>query len=97
MKNAIGTKTADSTIAIPIRAPVICCMDFWVASLGGNPLFTHNTFDVFNNNDRIIYQSPIASTIANIVSVLILKPKADKIPKVPKRTTGTAIVGINVA
>ncbi len=41
--------------------------------------------------------SPIASTSPNIDSVLIEKPAADMIAKVPSSTTGTAIVGMIVA
>ena len=39
----------------------------------------------------------MASTIANMVSMLIEKPNASSTPRVPRRTTGTAIVGISVA
>ncbi|SRN43574.1 Uncharacterised protein [Shigella flexneri] len=39
----------------------------------------------------------MASTIPNIVSVFIEKPKAARTAKVPSNTTGTAMVGINVA
>ncbi|MNI64578.1 hypothetical protein D3C73_1200330 [compost metagenome] len=42
-------------------------------------------------------KSPIASTMPNIVSVLIVKPATDKMENVPRITTGTAIVGISVA
>ncbi|CSP98179.1 Uncharacterised protein [Shigella sonnei] len=41
--------------------------------------------------------NPIASTIPNIVNVLMVKPTADKIANVPRITTGTAIVGMIVA
>lgn len=41
--------------------------------------------------------SPIASTMANIVSMLTVKPKSASTAKVPRRTTGTAMVGISVA
>src|ERR1035438_7441923 len=40
---------------------------------------------------------PMASTSANSVSVLIEKPSATKIVKVPSNETGTASIGINVA
>ena len=39
----------------------------------------------------------MASTIASMVSVLMLKPSSAMIPKVPRITTGTASVGISVA
>jgi hypothetical protein len=35
--------------------------------------------------------------MANIVSILMENPKKDSVAKVPRSTTGTAIVGINVA
>ncbi|MNG17384.1 hypothetical protein D3C84_1013660 [compost metagenome] len=40
---------------------------------------------------------PIANTIPNIVRVFIEKPNAANIANVPSNTTGTAMVGINVA
>ncbi|MNE69775.1 hypothetical protein D3C80_1655220 [compost metagenome] len=40
---------------------------------------------------------PIANTMPNIVRVFIEKPKAARMAKVPSNTTGTAMVGINVA
>ena len=40
---------------------------------------------------------PMASTMANIVSMLIEKPKSASTPKVPRSTTGTAMVGMSVA
>ncbi len=39
----------------------------------------------------------MASTMPNIVRVLIENPVIARMPKVPSNTTGTAIVGINVA
>ena len=39
----------------------------------------------------------MASTTPNMVSVLIEKPNAASTPKVPSKTTGTAMVGISVA
>ncbi len=40
---------------------------------------------------------PMASTMPNMVRVLIEKPNAASTPKVPSSTTGTAMVGISVA
>ena len=58
-------------------------MDFLVASLGDRPssLITRSTF----------------STMPNMVRVLMLKPNAARIPKVPSNTTGTVIVVMMVA
>ena len=39
----------------------------------------------------------MASTMANMVNILMENPKALRTPKVPRMTTGTAMVGINVA
>jgi len=39
----------------------------------------------------------MASTMANMVRVLMVKPQAASTPKVPSSTTGTAMVGIRVA
>ena len=96
-KKAIGTKTADSTSAMPQRAPVIWPMDLIVASRGESPSsdMIRSTFSTTTMASST--SSPIARTIANIVSVLIEKPAAERTPKVPSSTTGTAMVGISVA
>ena len=96
-KNAIGTKTAESTSAMPQRAPVICPIDLIVACRGDSPSSdmirsTFSTTTMASSTSR-----PIARTIANMVSVLIEKPAAESTPKVPSSTTGTAMVGISVA
>ena len=39
----------------------------------------------------------MASTMANMVSKLMVKPAASSTPKVPSSTTGTASVGMMVA
>ena len=96
-KKAIGTNTAESTSAMPTSAPVIWLIDLRVAALGGSPssLITRSTFStttIASSTSR-----PIASTMPNIVSVLMLKPNAASTPNVPSSTTGTAMVGISVA
>ncbi|CAM3311899.1 hypothetical protein BUGL105410_29310 [Burkholderia gladioli] len=70
-KRAIGTNTADSTVAMPTSAPVISRIDLRVASRGESPssCITRSTFStttIASSTSR-----PIASTIANMVSVLI--------------------------
>ena len=40
---------------------------------------------------------PMASTMANMVSMLMENPKSPSTAKVPRITTGTAMVGISVA
>ena len=96
-KNAMGTNTADSTSAMPISAPVICPMLLRVASFGDRPSssITRSTFSTTTMASST--SRPIASTMANMVSVLMVKPAAASTPNVPSRTTGTAIVGISVA
>ena len=39
----------------------------------------------------------MARTMANMDNTLMLNPNAESVPKVPRRTTGTAMVGISVA
>ena len=96
-KKAIGTNTADSTSAMPISAPVIWPMDLRVASRGSSPSSsmirsTFSTTTMASSTRR-----PMASTMASMVSVLMVKPKAAMIPNVPRSTMGTASVGISVA
>ncbi|CNV12896.1 Uncharacterised protein [Salmonella enterica subsp. enterica serovar Bovismorbificans] len=72
-------------------------MDLRVASFGGRPssVITRSTFSTTTMASST--SKPMASTIPNIVSVFIEKPNAASTAKVPNNTTGTAIVGINVA
>ena len=94
---AIGTNTADSTRPIPTSAPVIWPIDLRVASSGDSPSSdmmrsTFSTTTMASSTSR-----PIASTIANMVSMFTEKPSIASTPKVPSSTTGTAMVGIRVA
>ena len=80
-----------------MSALVICSMDLAVASLGGSPssLIIRSTFStttIASSTSR-----PIASTMANMVSMLMEKPKNPSTAKVPRMTTGTAMVGMRVA
>ncbi len=72
-------------------------MDLRAASRGDRPssAITRSTFSTTTMASST--NRPIASTMPNMVRVLIEKPKAASTPKVPNRTTGTAIVGISVA
>ena len=70
LMNAIGTKTADSTRPIATSAPVIWSIDLRVASSGDSPSSrisrsTFSTTTIASSTSR-----PIASTIANMVSML---------------------------
>ena len=96
-KKAMGTKTAESTSAMPTRAPVICVIDLRVAERGGSPssLMTRSTFSTTTMASST--RRPMASTMPNMVRVLMPKPKADRTPMVPSSTTGTAMVGMSVA
>ncbi|MNE28430.1 hypothetical protein D3C80_1218710 [compost metagenome] len=84
-------------MAIPTNAPWIWPIDLRVASFGDSPSsdITRSTFSTTTMASST--NRPIASTIPNIVRVLIEKPNAARIAKVPSNTTGTAMVGINVA
>ena len=96
-KNAMGMNTAESTRAMPTSAPVICFMDLRVASFGESPssVITRSTFSTTTMASST--SSPMASTIPNMVIVLMEKPQEASTPKVPSSTTGTAMVGIMVA
>jgi len=72
-------------------------MDLRVASSGDNPCSamirsTFSTTTMASSTSR-----PMAKTKPNMVRVLIEKPKAAMMPKVPSMTTGTAMVGMRVA
>ena len=72
-------------------------MDLRVASRGASPssAITRSTFSTTTMASST--SRPIDSAMPNMVSVLIEKPKAARMPKVPSNTTGTAMVGISVA
>ena len=97
LMKAIGTNTADSTSAMPTRAPVISRIDFLVASLGDSfsSVMMRSTFSTTTMASST--KRPMASTMANMVSVLIEKPATASTPKVPSSTTGTAMTGMSVA
>ncbi|MNX72020.1 hypothetical protein D3C86_1033550 [compost metagenome] len=89
--------TAVSTSAMPMIAPVISPIDFSVASTGERPSSdmmrsTFSTTTIASSTRR-----PIARTMANMVSVLMEYPVSARTPKVPRSTTGTAIIGMKVA
>ena len=69
--NAIGRNTADSTTAMPIRAPVIWRIPTSVAVTWSSPSsrMTRSTFSTTTMASST--SRPMASTIANMVSVLI--------------------------
>ncbi|MCY1185851.1 hypothetical protein D9M73_266670 [compost metagenome] len=72
-------------------------MDLRAASRGDRPssAITRSTFSTTTMASST--SRPMARIMANMVRVLMLKPKAARMPKVPSSTTGTARVGISVA
>ena len=70
-KNAIGTNTADSVRPMPTSAGVISRIEWRVASLGERPdsCITRSTFSTTTMASST--SRPMASTSANMVSVLI--------------------------
>ncbi len=71
LKNAIGMKTAVSTSAMPTSAPVIWSIDLRVASRGERPssAMTRSTFSMTTMASST--SKPMASTMPNMVSVLM--------------------------
>ena len=77
-------------------APVISLIACMVACFAGNPV--RSIFECTASTTTIASSTtiPIASTNANKVSRLIVKPNNCIKKKVPINATGTAIAGINV-
>ena len=95
-KNAIGIKTADNTNAIATTGPCTSAIATSVASTGLSPRsMCCSTFSITTIASSTT--KPIAKTIANNVSVLIVKSKTVNAAKVPSNDTGTANNGIIVA
>ncbi len=72
-------------------------MDLIVASRGESfsSSMTRSTFSTTTIASST--SKPMASTIPNMVRVLMVKPKAARMPNVPSKTTGTVIVVMMVA
>ncbi|MDT4874304.1 hypothetical protein FQZ97_1095970 [compost metagenome] len=72
-------------------------MDLRVASSGDSPSsrITRSTFSTTTMASST--SRPMARIMANMVRVLMLKPQAARMPKVPSSTTGTVIVVMMVA
>ncbi|MNS43217.1 hypothetical protein D3C72_756130 [compost metagenome] len=94
--NAIGMNTATNTRVMPMIAPVICFIALRVASLGDRPsvAMIRSTFSTTTIASST--RMPMASTMPNMVSTLIEKPRASMVAKVPISATGTTSVGISV-
>ena len=84
-------------MATPTSAPLIWLIAFLVASRGESPssAMTRSTFSTTTMASST--SRPMASTMPNMESVLMLKPSAAIRPKVPSSTTGIAIAGMIVA
>lgn len=89
--------TAASTTVMATTAPVIWVIAFWVAAFGSrcSSLMMRSTFSITTIASSTTM--PIASTIANSVSWLMVKPMAYMPKKVPSSATGITRVGITVA
>ncbi len=96
-KKAIGTNTAESTMAIPTSAPWICATSTFLSLLLAELLLNHYTFDVFHNHDGVIDQQAYRQHHAKHRQGVDGVPNIDSTAKVPNSTTGTAIVGMSVA
>ena len=89
--------TAARTTVIAITAPVIWPMALRVASLGGSfsSVMIRSTFSITTIASSTTM--PIARTIANRVSWLMVKPMIDMPRNVPSNATGITRVGMMVA
>ncbi|EWS63937.1 hypothetical protein Y695_02824 [Hydrogenophaga sp. T4] len=96
LKNASGTNTEISTTVTPMMAPEIWPMALRVACNGGRPssLMMRSTFSTTTMASSTTM--PITSTMPNMVSTLIEKPRAIRPANVPSSATGTTRVGISV-
>ena len=72
-------------------------MDLIVASLGDrcSSAITRSTFSTTTMASST--SKPMARIMPNMVKVLMVKPHAARIPKVPSNTTGTVMVVMMVA
>ena len=92
----MGIKTAVSTSVIPIIAGVISAMASRVASRGERffSSISRSTFSTTTMASSTII--PIASTMPNMVRILIEYPLNSITVKVPSSATGATIAGISV-
>jgi hypothetical protein len=95
-KKASGTNTDTSTTVTPTMAPLIWPIALRVACSGGRPssLMMRSTFSTTTMASSTTM--PITSTMPNIVSTLIEKPRLSSTAKVPSSAIGTTSVGISV-
>ena len=95
--SADGMNTAASTTVIATTAPVIWPIALRVASFGDRPssVMMRSTFSITTIASSTTM--PIASTMPNRVSWLIVKPSISMPRNVPSRATGITRVGMMVA
>ena len=93
---ASGMNTADSTAVMPTMAPDTCCMALIVASFGDRPssAISRSTFSTTTMASST--RMPMASTMPNMLIMLIEKPRPSMTAKVPSRHTGTTMPGMSV-
>ena len=86
----------ESPLRPEVMAPVICDIAFRVASFGGRPssAMMRSTFSTTTMASST--RMPTASTMPNIVSILMEYPAAISIAQVPSSATGTTMVGMMV-
>jgi hypothetical protein len=94
--NAMGMNTAESTSVMPMTAPVISFIAFFVASFGERRscAMIRSTFSTTTIASSTMM--PMARTIPNIVSTLMEKPDAYITAKVPMSAMGATMAGISV-
>ena len=96
-RNATGTNTDTRTSSMATIAPVTSRIDSIAASLGES-FFSAISRSTFSSTTIASSTTiPVASTIANSVSVFKVKPKSMRPPNAPISDTGTAMIGISVA
>ena len=96
-RNATGTNTAHSTSTMATTAPETSRIASTAASNGAilRSRIRRSTFS--RTTIASSTTMPIASTMANMVSVLIEKPTSHRPAKVPINDIGTTMMGISVA
>jgi hypothetical protein len=94
--NVIGTNTAHRTSAIAMIGALTSLIARCAAAFGARPAsMPRSTFSTTTIASSTTM--PIASTMPNSVSVLIVKPSKSNTPNVPTIEIGTAISGITDA
>ena len=96
LMNAVGMKTAPSTRAMAMTAPLTSSIALCVASAGESPsAMCRSTFSTTTMASSTTI--PIASTSPNSDRLLMEKPKAVMAANVPMSDTGTDSSGISDA